>query len=93
MKEHIVRTGQSLMDVAVICYGDVAGLVFILADNPALKGPTDRIYEGQVIKYRDEAIDPRKKIYLEDYATIATISKTEMPEGVGFWRLDEYQVQ
>jgi|GEM_PF-4577607 len=92
MKNHVVCSGQSLFDIAVICYGSVTGITFLVADN-ALNGPVDRIYEGQILKYRDEPIDPRKKIYLDDYAVIATIRKEDMPEGIGYWRLDEYVIQ
>lgn len=92
MKEHIVQSGQSLLDVAVIVYGSVAGLAWLIIDN-GLNGPVDRIYEGQVLLYRDEAIDQRKKIYLDEYQTIATIKDVDKPEGIGFWQVDEYEVQ
>jgi hypothetical protein len=93
MKEHTVQAGQSLFDIAVIRYGDVTGITSLLADNKDLKGPTDRIYPGQRIKYRDQPIDIRRKAYLEDYQVIATIRGEDMPEGVGFFRLDEYTIQ
>jgi hypothetical protein len=90
MKIHTVQSGQSLFDIAVIRYGDVTGITFLLADNKELKGPTDRIYAGQQLQYRDQAIDLRRKVYLEDYQVIATIKSEDMPEGIGYWRLDEY---
>jgi hypothetical protein len=92
MKALLVQPGQSLFDIAVICYGDVTGIVHLLDDNKELKGPTDRIYPGQMLLYREEPIDLRRRVFLEDYQVIATISAEDMPEGIGFWRLDEYVV-
>lgn len=93
MKTHIVQSGQSLFDVAVICYGDVTGITLLLKDNPFLSGPTDRTYPGMALKYREQPLDIRRKSYLEDYKTIATISSEDMPEGIGYWQLNEYVVK
>jgi hypothetical protein len=92
MKKYTVLPGQSLFDIAVIAYGHVSGVVWLIADNPALKGPTDRIYTDQQLLIREEIINNRARIYLQDFPVVATISKNEMPEGVGFWRLDEYVI-
>lgn len=92
MKKHIVEPGQSLFDVAVIRYGNVSGITWLLEDNKELKGPTDRIYPGQVLSIRVAVISIRQKVYLEDFPTIATISAQDMPEGIGFWMLEEYTV-
>lgn len=92
MKKHIVLVGQSLFDIAVMAYGDVSGVTWLLADNPALKGPTDRLYDGQVLLLRDETINLRARVYLADFAPIATIAPQDVPEGIGFWRLDEYNI-
>jgi hypothetical protein len=92
MKKHIVLPGQSLFDIAVMAYGDVSGIAWLLADNPGLKGPTDRLYDGQVILLRDDTLNLRARVYLQDFTPIATISPQEMPEGIGFWRLDEYNI-
>lgn len=92
MKKHEVQPGQSLFDIAVIRYGNVSGITWLLADNPILKGPTDRIYPGQMLNIRASAISVRQKVYLEDFPIIATISAADMPEGIGYWRLDEYVI-
>lgn len=92
MKEHTVITGQSLFDVAITVYGDVTGVIWLVRDN-GLSGPTDRIYEGQKLLYRAEAINLRQKIYLQDFPVIATITDKEKPEGIGFWQVQEYEVQ
>ncbi|TKT89467.1 hypothetical protein [Dyadobacter frigoris] len=91
MKKYIVTPGQSLFDVAIIVYGDVTGVAFLIIDN-GLNGPVDRIYEGQVLLYRDNAINLRQKVYLNDYTTIATIDNLDKPEGIGFWSVDEYLI-
>lgn len=91
-KTYRVSSGQSLFDVAIIAYGDVSGVAWLLADNAELKGPTDRIYDGQQLVIRADAINLRARVFLEDYSTIATIGPEDMPEGIGFWRLDEYLV-
>jgi hypothetical protein len=92
MKIHTVQSGQSLFDIATIVYGDVTGIAQLLADNKELNGPTDRTYPGQQLKYLEIAIDLRRKVYLDDYKTIATIKREDMPEGIGFYRLDEYLI-
>ena len=93
MKTYTVLSGQSLFDVAVTAYGNVSGIVWLIADNLTIKGPTDRIYAGQVLSIRQETINNRAKTYLQDFPAIATISAEDMPEGIGFWRLDEYVIQ
>ncbi len=90
---YVVSTGQSLFDVAVTVYGDVSGVAWLLADNAILNGPTDRIYDGQRLVIRQEAINLRARVFLEDYPTIATIGPEDMPDGVGYWRLNEYITQ
>lgn len=90
---YVVVTGQSLFDVAVIVYGDVSGVAWLLADNAGLNGPTDRIYDGQRLVIRAErAINLRTRVFLADYLPIATIAPKDMPDGIGYWRLDEYVV-
>jgi hypothetical protein len=92
MKKHIVLNGQSLFDIAVIAYGDVSGVAWLLADNRALNGPTDRLQIGQVLTIRDDTLNLRARVYLADYAPIATIAAQDVPQGIGFWRLDEYLI-
>lgn len=91
-RNYTVSAGQSLFDVAVTVYGDVSGVAWLLADNKILNGPTDRIYDGQRLVIRQEAINLRARVFLEDYPTIATIAPEDMPDGIGYWRLDEYVV-
>lgn len=92
MKEYTVLPGQSLFDVAVAIYGDVMGVIWLIDDNN-LYGPTDRIQAGQVLKIRAGAMSARTRDYLQAYPPLATITPAEQPEGVSFWRVDEYQVQ
>lgn len=92
MKPYKVQSGQSLFDVAIIVYGDATGITWLIKDNN-LSGPTDRIYEGQTLLYRPDAINQRQKIYLQDYSVIATIKDSDKPEGIGFWNVTEYVVQ
>lgn len=89
MKKHIVLLRQSLFDIAILRYGNVSGVNYLITDNN-LVGPTDRLYEGQELLIRDSAINQRSIIYLNDYDPIATISHEDVPEGIGFWRLEEY---
>lgn len=91
MKNYTILAGQSLFDIALMCYGDVIGVVYLIEDNN-LSGPTDRLYVGQILRVRSEPIDMRKKLFLEEYDTIATITQDDMPEGIGYWRLDEYVI-
>lgn len=93
MKKYTVLAGQSLFDVACSQYGNVSGVLWLIADNPEIKGPTDRIYPGDQLLIRSEVINNRTRLYLQGFPTIATISSEDMPEGIGFWRLDEYEVQ
>lgn len=92
MKEYIVKPGQSLFDIAVIVYGSVEGLTWLIHDN-GLQGPTDRIESGQKLKIRSQASNARARAYLEVYPVIATISEQEKAEGIGFWRVEDYIIQ
>jgi len=89
MKKYTVLPGQSLFDIAVSEYGNVSGITWLITDN-GLNGPTDRIYEGQVLMIRPDTINVRTKAYLADHPVIATIGPEDQPEGIGFWRLDDY---
>ncbi len=92
MTKYTVQSRQSLFDIAVERYGNVSGINWLLQDNPDLKGPTDRIYPGQQLLIRDQVVNNRVKFYLQGYPTVATITKDDLPEGVGFWRLDEVEI-
>lgn len=91
MKTYSVLNGQSLFDVAVLVYGNVSGVNYLVADN-GLNGATDRILEGDTLLVRDDRLDARTQIFLQDYPVVATISNKEMTEGVGYWGVDEYEV-
>lgn len=92
MKDYIVKPGQSLFDIAVIVYGSVEGLSWLIQDNN-LQGPTDRIESGQKLKIRSQASNARARAYLEVYPVIATISEQEKTEGIGYWRVEDYLIQ
>ena len=94
MKQHTVIEGESLANIACVCYGDVRGVFWLLADNPALRSVADRLTPGQLLTIRAGAINPRVASYLQDFAPIATIENADdMPGGVGWWALEEYIVQ
>lgn len=92
MKEYIVKPGQSLFDIAVIVYGSIEGLSWLIQDNN-LQGPTDRIGSGQRLKVRSQASNARARVYLEVYPVIATITEPDRAEGIGFWRTEDYIIQ
>lgn len=92
MKEYTVLPGQSLFDIAVMVYGDVLGVLWLVDDNQ-LNGPTARILPGDVLKIRPSVISVRTRDYLASYPPIATVSSAELTDGVSFWRTEEYKIQ
>lgn len=88
----VLSTQQSLFDIAVIVYGDVAGVHWLVEDNPGL-GLTDRLQSGQTLSVRLDTLNPRMVTYLNDFETPQTIAEEDRPKGVGYWRVDEYIIQ
>lgn len=93
MRTYTATTQQSLFDIAVEVYGDVQAVFWLLADNPALTGLTDRLGAGQVLVLRPQRMNPRQVDYLRDFAPIRTISEEDRPTGIDYWELTEYIVQ
>ncbi|WP_080058985.1 hypothetical protein [Spirosoma aerolatum] len=93
MTTFIVKTQQSLFDIATYLYGDVEGVFWILEDNPQLIGLTDRIKAGDVLNVRDQVINPRQVAYLQQFPEFQTIEESDKPEGINYWLLEEYVVQ
>ncbi len=93
MLDYIVEPDQSLFDIAVEAYGDVAGVFWLLADNAdRLSGLTDRLLAGQVLAIRNEAINIRQAVYLRDFGPFQTITEADRPVGIEFWYLEEYLI-
>ena len=93
MANYVVKPKQSLFDVAIEAYGDVQGVVWLVNDNGFVPGPTGPIYPGDVLHIRGEKINARQAQALSDFAPFQTVSDVDTPQGVGFWRLEDYQVQ
>jgi hypothetical protein len=93
MKTYTVLEGQSLLDIALMLYGDATGVLWLLADNKLLRGPEDRLFTGQTLTVRGDVVNVRQRNYLADFGNIQTIDADEdFPSGIGYWRIDEYQV-
>jgi len=88
----VLSTQQSLFDIAVILYGNVEGVHWLVDDNPGL-GLTDRLQAGQLLTVRADSIIPRMVEYLSDFTTPQTIDEPDRPRGVGYWRVSEYVIQ
>lgn len=93
MGTYKARIGQSLWDVAISVYGDVAGVVWLLEDNPQLSGPVHSLLDGEVLAIRTQVLNRRVVEYLADYPRIGTLEEPDMAMGVGFWGLEQYIVQ
>ena len=79
---------QSLMDVALKTYGSIYGVFWLVEDNPnALIGITDTLLPGDLLKIRNQKINPQMIQYLQKY-NIAT-AKGAQGEGIGYWRIEE----
>ena len=88
----VLSTQQSLFDIAVTVYGDQGGVFWLLEDNPGL-GLTDRLRTGQQLVVRADSIIPRMVAYLNDFIPPQTITEEDRPQGVGYWRMDEYVIK
>ena len=82
----VVEKGQSLMDIAVKHYGNIEG-VFDLAQRNDLKGITDNIYEGDVLK-TGPPLDVRVVDLLKPHQ-VATVTSEDRARGIGFWRIEK----
>jgi hypothetical protein len=56
MKRYIVTEGQSLMDVSMLVYGDISGMLTLIKDNDGISSLTEALIPGQIIVY-NESID------------------------------------
>lgn len=74
-----------MMDIALQEYGSVDGVFALVEDNPYLLGPTDTLYEGDVLQIRTDKIHPQRVDYLRP-TTIAT-AKGARGEGIGYWTI------
>lgn len=92
MAKYEVKNRQSLFDVAVEVYGDASGVVWLCEDNPQLPGPTGPVSAGEVLEIRDDKINTRVVGYLAVHAPFSTITERELPQGIGFWRVEDYVV-
>lgn len=93
MDKYIIKPKQSLFDVAVEVYGDVQAINWILEDNRNIPGPTGPVLVGQEISIRGEKMNARVVAYLEAFGPFQTIDETDKPGGIGFWNLEQYEVQ
>lgn len=90
---YTIRYDQSLADIALMVYGDIRGVFWLLDDNPAqISHMADRLRVGSVLTLRAERVNPRYVAYLAQYPTIATAEVGDFSEGIGAWWLDEYVV-
>ncbi|MEZ0611925.1 hypothetical protein ACAW74_25660 [Fibrella sp. WM1] len=89
---YTVQEGQSLANIAVEVYGDVAGVFWLLADNRDLKHLSDRLFAGQVLTLRADVLNTRARTYLADFAPFATIEDIDKPVGIGYWRIGEFPI-
>lgn len=92
MKTYRIGPHQSLADIAVEVYGDVAGVCWLLIDNPIVASVADRLPTGTTLLIRDEVLNVRMVEYLANFGPFSTIDEEDKPQGVGFWWLDEYEV-
>lgn len=93
MASYQVKPKQSLFDIAIEVYGDVQGVVWLVQDNPHVPGLTGPIAPGEMLNIRQEMINARQAQALADFAPFQTIGEDDLPSGIGFWSLDDYQVQ
>ena len=85
-----VKPNQSLFDVAIEVYGDVGGVLWLLADNAGLAGATGPLFVGEKLTIRAQKLNVRAAAYLADFAPFQTIEARDMPRGIGFWRVEDY---
>lgn len=93
MNEYIIKPNQSLFDIAIEVYGDVQGVVWLIQDNQHIPGATGPIVPGEKLKLRDTVLNGRVTGYLADFAPFQTIDTVDVPQGIGFWRLEDYMIQ
>jgi hypothetical protein len=90
----VVSEAQSLFDIANEVYGEWTGVFLLMDDNASIDSITERLRAGQMLITRNEPINPRQATYLQDFGPFETIDPdADRPSGVGYWRLDEYEVQ
>lgn len=91
MADYKILPKQSLFDIAIEVYGDVQGVVWLIQDNQLL-GPTDPLTPGAKLTVRPAAINARAVVYLADFAPFNTITEADVPQGIGFWKTEEYLI-
>lgn len=92
MRTYTTGQYQSLADIAVEVYGDVAGVCWLLLDNPIVASVADRLPARTALLIRDEVMNVRMVRYLTDFAPFETLEEADKPQGVGYWFLEEYEV-
>ena len=81
-----VRKNQSLFDIAIQEYGNIAGAFFVVEDNN-LGGVTDNLQEGKALKIREvQGKDKRIRGFLSA-EKITTVKGVE-GIGIGYWEIN-----
>lgn len=69
MSSYTIQDGQTLFDIAIEVYGDVASVFWLLDDNrEVLASLTAPLVAGLTVQVRDEVGNPRVATYLSDFA-------------------------
>ncbi len=90
MRSILIKTNQSLFDIALEQYGDVMGVYWLVEDNN-LRSVVDVIEQGKALKIRDEYLNKR---LVENIATrgSSTMEATCNTVGIGFEQLGKFKI-
>ena len=93
MGKIIIKSGQSLFDIALQVYGTIEGVFGLLADNPGkLTTLTDETTPGTELVVNGAVLN---KYVSDEYTNRGIIPATgygiiEIPgEGIGYWAIDD----
>lgn len=83
MSEYKTVSGQTIIDLSVLLYGNSSNFVKILQDNPGLGTVTKQIPPGTVIQY-DETLGNGVISFFDDKKIVPDTGQTNPLSGSGF---------